>query len=290
MQKLIQVQESNNDGWQYYNDADFPTTLASGQGYLTRLKSTGTDGKIAFTGPLNNSPLNVTVANTLTDNGWNALGNPFTSALDIKSTVNGFLNLASNLDVLETGYKAIYLWYQTDGSTTGTGSYTAGVEQYYSVINNAGYSLVRTYNGILTDNFIQAGQGFLINAGIDGGVLTFTKAMQAHSTALTMKTSETSWPGLTLLAINKGRTRSAVVAFNENMTTGLDETYDAGLLSTSGFNLYTTHWLCLLVLIFRKRANLPLKLVGLSFPKDFIPYSKTGFYRLAHRLKLKPTA
>jgi hypothetical protein len=41
------------------------------------------------------------------------------------------------------------------------------------------------------------------------------------------------------LATTGSRTRSTVVAFSPDMTTGLDPSYDAGLLSVSDFNLYT---------------------------------------------------
>ena len=63
--------------------------------------------------------------------------------------------------------------------------------------------------------------------------------MQIHNTGTTLKKSESSWPGLTLLATSNGKTRSTIAAFNSNMTTGLDPSYDAGLLSVSDFNLYT---------------------------------------------------
>jgi hypothetical protein len=110
------------------------------------------------------------------------------------------------------------------------------------VINNSGYT-GKAYGGPIPDSYVQAGQGFLVNAGIQGSsFVTFKKGtagMQIHSPTLTMKSSETSWPGITFLAENGGRIRSTVVAFNGDMTTGLDPSYDAGLLSASDFNIYT---------------------------------------------------
>ncbi|NLB25471.1 MAG: T9SS type A sorting domain-containing protein, partial [Bacteroidales bacterium] len=83
------------------------------------------------------------------------------------------------------------------------------------------------------------GQGFLINAGGSGGNIQFTKAMQTHDTGLSLKSASTSWPGVTLLAETGNQSRYTIIAFNENMTTGLDKTYDAGLLASSDFILYS---------------------------------------------------
>jgi len=228
--------EPDNEGWRYYNTTTFPfpSALTPGKGYLAKLKSPNTN--IDYTGIINSNVL-VPVTNTPTDNGWNAVGNPFTSAIGITSSASSIKKfLFENDAILDPNYKAIYLWYQS-------GTYTAGVDQYYRVINNSGYfPSGKAYGGPLSDtNYIQAGQGFLINAGVSGNI-TFLKGssgMQTHATTLTMKSAETSWPGITLLASNNGRTRSAIVAFNSNMTNGLDPSYDAGILSASDFNVYT---------------------------------------------------
>jgi hypothetical protein len=63
--------------------------------------------------------------------------------------------------------------------------------------------------------------------------------MQTHQTGFSLKSAEVSWPGITLLAESHGQTRSTVVAFNEQMTVGLDVTYDAGLLASDDFQIYT---------------------------------------------------
>jgi len=75
--------------------------------------------------------------------------------------------------------------------------------------------------------------------------LTFNKGtvgtggMQVHSTGTTLKNAEVSWPGVTLLATAGNETRSTIVTFYTGMTKGLDVGYDAGLFSTSDFNIYT---------------------------------------------------
>jgi len=230
-----------SNAWLYYNSANYPDMLTPGKGYITKLINPYTN--IQYTGPLNNTDVTIPVTGS-SNYGWNAVGNPFTSAIGITETaLSTDKFLTKNSSVLDPSYLAIYLWYQTDGTLLGTGSYTPG-DQYYRTINNSGYT-GKAYGGQIPENNIQAGQGFLINVSSNGNIV-FTKnnvagtaGMQLHSTALTMKSAETSWPGLTLLATSSGRTRSTVVAFNGNMTTGLDPSYDAGLLSASDFNLYT---------------------------------------------------
>jgi hypothetical protein len=220
--------ESNNDGWQYYET--LPSDLTNGQGYLIGMDPEK-DEIVSFTGTLNNGNVSISVDNTGTRNGWNALGNPYTSTIGITTdagTTEKFLT--KNSSILETNYAAIYVWNETGGYD--------GSQQYYKAISNIGYHAAYGM-GTLDDDYVQVGQGFLINAGGSGGTIQFTKAMQTHNTTLTLKSAQTSWPGVTLLAENGNQTRYAVVAFHEDMTTGLDKTYDAGLLSSSDFNLYT---------------------------------------------------
>jgi hypothetical protein len=218
--------EANNAGWQY--KTTIPEGLTPGQGYLVTLGSSNT---LAFTGALNPDPVNISVANTGEFDGWNAVGNPYTSAIKVVGT-GGFLDV--NSGVLATSYAAVYVWNESGELGTYDGS-----QQYYKAISNSGYT-PQINGSILLDgvNNIQVGQGFLINANASSSV-TFTKAMQVSDPTLTLKSAETSWPGITLLAEANGKTRSTVVAFNEQMTTGLDVTYDAGLLASDYFQVYT---------------------------------------------------
>jgi hypothetical protein len=140
-----------------------------------------------------------------------------------------FLDL--NSDRLDPDYAAIYVWNET-------ASYDE-TQQYYKVIGNAGYTSPNTKLTILPDvKNIQAGQGFMIKAK-EAGSIDFNFNMQIHHTNLSLKSAQVSWPGITLLAESQGQTRSTVVAYNQQMTTGLDVTYDAGLLASDVFQVYT---------------------------------------------------
>lgn len=227
--------ESGNSGWTYPY-ATLPGTLTPGMGYLIKLLS---GNSVRYTGTVNGD-VTLSLPSSSTNTGWNAIGNPYTSALRIsdESGYSGFIT--QNTSTLDPNYQAVYLWNQT-------GSYSS-TEQYYNVICNVGY-IGKHYGGILAEKYVQAGQGFLVNLKYNGGangIINFRKGsaapngLQVNSTSTTtLKASQSSWSGITLLASHKGRTCSSVVAFNSNMTNGLDPSYDVGLLSATDFNLYS---------------------------------------------------
>jgi hypothetical protein len=209
--------EAAND-WIY--ETSIPSSLTQGKGYLTRLSEGYTN--IKYTGTLNGS-VSVPVEWSNPDNGWNAVGNPYTSAI----TVGGFL--ASNTTILDPAYQALYVWNQEGTLEQG---------DYYA-ITNSGYTYTSTLYPVMgSTDYIQAGQGFVVHAASVGNV-QFSTSMQTHQPAVSLKNAEISWPGLTLLAQYKGGTSGTVVCFSPEMTTGLDKGYDAGLLSISDFNVYT---------------------------------------------------
>jgi hypothetical protein len=226
--------EEDNIGWEYFTRLDVP--LTDSQGYI--IKPSG-DGIISFSGTLNNSNVTPLVKNDGDfRNGWNAVGNPYTSAIGISvgaPSADYFLNI-SNINILEPYYSAIYVWNQT-------GTYD-GSQKFWKAICNSGYTPnfePSWYGGIgsLSDNIVQAGQGFMINAGGTGGVLTFTRNMQYHSSGQELKSAVRSWPGVTLLASAGTSSRGTAIGFNEKMTEGLDKSYDVGLFPDNNFQFYS---------------------------------------------------
>lgn len=218
--------ESGND-WDYL--AAIPSPLDAGKGYLISLNPSS-DGIIQFTGALNNGNITPSVTSS-PSNGWNAVGNPYTSAIWVKNSLTTAEDfLTKNASQLSDNYAAIYVWNET-------GAYDES-QQYYKVIGNSGYTPPWLPGGTIDEDYIQAGQGFLINAK-SSSFVTFTKAMQDHQSTIALKSAAVSWPGMTLLAESHGQTRSTVVAYNDQMTTGLDVTYDAGLLAADVFQVYT---------------------------------------------------
>jgi len=160
----------------------------------------------------------------LTDNwgggGWNLLGNPYTSALNVGSFITG------NSTQFDPNYMALYLY---DGS------------DYRYVSNPVGTWLSGT---AMNENFIQAGQGFFVLAMNDASEFTFKRTMQGHDTdVLLLKSASAgeSWPGLQLNVRYGEKVSSTLVVYNESMTAGLDPGYDIGLMSSGPeVDIYTT--------------------------------------------------
>jgi hypothetical protein len=210
----------NGNAWNsYFTDAT-SGTFTSGKGYSMRHDD---DNYIAFYGDLITG--NKTVTLTKTGEGWNCIGNPYTSAIGMNSSAGTASNfLGVNSGELESSYACVYVWDPTTTSYKIIGGLPSGLGGERS----------------LGQDLLQAGQGFFVKAASAGASINFTPAMQTHSTGTVLKSAEAAWPGFELTASASGVKASTVVAFNSAMTKGLDPTYDAGLLRASnGLSLYT---------------------------------------------------
>jgi len=200
-------------------------SAGGGKGFSIR---TFIDGQathfVDATGFPNPNTVNVTLTRSAatTDNGWNCIGNPFTSALNIRNISNdGFLN-AANSSVLEPGYVAVYVW-DTNNITTSKKT------PEYIVINNA-----------TSISSVQTAQGFFVRSVVGGGNVSFTKTMQKPSAVLTFKDADIDWPSLKIIASNQTVSSSTEIKFVTNTTKGLDPGYDAGMLKANpDFSLYS---------------------------------------------------
>lgn len=207
--------EASNTWDSNYPIADTEGSFAAGSGYSV-LRSA--PGVVSYTGTINTSDVSKPLTRTLY--GWNALGNPYTSAINATETAHTTNNLiTANTGNFDPSFAALYLW---DAATN-----------TYVTINNTG-------TGSLVQNYIQAGQGFFVRAKDNTG-LTFsiTEAMQTHQTSTPLKSGETAWPSIHLAVNSNEKHSSTLLAFNDQMTTGLDVTYDAGMFkSDKNFALY----------------------------------------------------
>ena len=197
--------------------------LSDGRGFAMHIAAANT--AVTFTGSLQAGTL---TANGLTPGAWNCVGNPYTSAIGINSAssaVNDFLSL--NLGAtpnIDPSFGAIYIWEQPDALNNQTGGYT--------VISNVPVSSP-AFN-------IQQGQAFLIKTNITATSVDFSHAMQLHIPNLALKAAAISWPVIQLSATVNSQKSTTCIAFNDQMTKGLDPTYDVGMLRTnSPVSLYT---------------------------------------------------
>lgn len=207
--------------WNSYFTTATPGNYVAGKGYS--LRRTG-DGIATFTGTLTSGTKTVALTKVGTE-GWNCVGNPYTSAINMNtaaSASNNFLKTnaidASNLD---PSYACLYVWDDAIAA--------------YKITGNISYG-----GRDLAQNIFAPGQGFFVKANNSSSSVQFTAAMQAHQPATELKSGQVSWPGFELTATSGLIKASTVVAFDNAMTRGLDPTYDAGLLrGSSGLSVYT---------------------------------------------------
>ncbi len=180
-------------------------SVGSGKGYCLR---TSADAAVTFTGALQAGTESIT---GLTSAHWNSIGNPYSSGIKINSNsdaVNNFITVNSaNLD---GAYAAVYVWDPT--LNTGAGDYVI-------------------YNQASSATNLPLGQAFLVKMGGSATSLSFTNAMQTHTNTVAVKAAKnTNWPTIKLTAAINNANNTTTIAYNNDMTKGLDPTYDAGLL------------------------------------------------------------
>jgi hypothetical protein len=208
---LITYNESI-DNWNDLMTNSSGGNIEPGQGYCVRIEDQGDPAlnSVAFNGTFVNG--NVQVSLSRSNNGWNLIGNPLTSAMYVRQEVNGFLTV--NKDKLDASYIALYLW-------------DPAANDYKIVNNNEGQSN------------LALSQGFFVKAAAAGNV-TFTQQMQIHQTDAPFKSGVIQWPSVVLSAKAGDVSSSTKINFNEEMTLGLDPGYDAGILrSGKGFDIYS---------------------------------------------------
>ena len=206
---MMDYNESTNN-WNTFFANDHEGNLTSGKGFSLR---TDADGTVTFTGTLATDAVNTTVART-GDNGWNCVGNPYTSAIFINDAAdadNNFIDLnASNLD---PSYFSVYVWEQGNGS----------------------YSIIALDDAAF---YAQVGQAFFVKTKTDATQVQFTTAMQTHQPSAAFKSGTVASPEIMLTATMDEKERTARIKFSDEMTPGLDVGYDAGVFKT-GFDVYT---------------------------------------------------
>lgn len=204
--------------WNNYFNAVTTEILNIGKGYSLRRSS---DGLITWEGSIITGSKTINL--TKSGEGWNCIGNPYTSAINMNTSadaVNNFLTV--NSGSLDPSYACAYLW--DDASLK------------YKILGNVNYG-----TRDLGQNFVQAGQGFFVKAKDGSSSVQFTADMQTHQTGISLfKSAKLKWPSVELNAISGTANSSTYIMFNNSMSKGLDVTYDAGLLrGKSGLNFYS---------------------------------------------------
>ena len=177
---LMDYNTADNTWNDYYPVSGASGTIDAGKGYSARIDA---NGVITFTGNITSSDYTKTGLIT-TGEGWNCIGNPYTSSIsmnELADATNNFLTInASNLDA---SYACVYIWDE------GTSS--------YKILGNSPVSL--SSGRYLTQNYVAPGQGFFVK--VIASSISFTTAMQSHqnnTAAPFLKSAKVSWPVIKL--------------------------------------------------------------------------------------------
>lgn len=208
-------------GWEEYFNASSTGSLTPGEAYLLRR---GNNGTIEFKGNSKGSYTQVSIIRSR--NGWNGVGNPFSSSIKVRGDVPGADNfLGVNASALDPSYAALYI-------------YDPATPAYYKIINNSASA-----GRYIAQDYLQAGQGFLVKSALGGGTISFTHGMKYHQSAnpfYKKTTKESDWFPLDIEITAAGKKANTLLLLNERMTKGLDVTYDAGLMGgDDSFRTYT---------------------------------------------------
>ena len=160
-----------------------------------------TPGSLVFTGNLKTDDVLKPVK--LGSDGWNLIGNPYPSLLNVNTNANSSNNMVSvNFANLSAGFKALYFWDAVNGS--------------YIPFNNASDA-----------KYIAPGQGFFVK--IDGNTsISFNENMQTHQLGDNFLKSQNTFN--IKLKVNNGTSgKETDIKYINKMTLGIDEGYDARL-------------------------------------------------------------
>ncbi len=215
---MMDYDEESND-WNTYFTNNQSGNLIAGKGFSLR---TNNDSTVTFSGTLSTGTISTTVTRT-GDNGWNCVGNPYPSAIAINTKAGASNFIASNYDSetpsnsnLDPSYTSVYVWEQDKGA--------------YTIIPLGDESDAAFY--------AQVGQAFMVKANTGKTTVQFTPAMQTHQPSAAFKSGTVASPEIRLTTRMDEKESTTRITFNDEMSTGLDVGYDAGVFKT-GFDIYT---------------------------------------------------
>ncbi|QYJ68401.1 choice-of-anchor J domain-containing protein [Flavobacterium litorale] len=242
-------QTLTNRFYNYDEGTDLYTAIAPGSnnfqpgnGYLIRMPNNhvdfvdeGTPGQ-TWTGTFEGVPNNgtITVAMETALNGYNLVGNPYPSPINISDFY------VANTGTIGAG-SALYFWRKRNnpGSTT------------YATITNAAYTANSaaggdTGSGTFTGDsgtwVINPGQGFFVEA--TGGSLEFNNTMRRgvnNGQFFRMQQPEQQSSRIWLNLTAEGKFSQTAIVYNSNMTLGIDYGWDGkALVGNDPVALYST--------------------------------------------------
>ncbi|MBU2650905.1 MAG: T9SS type A sorting domain-containing protein, partial [Bacteroidetes bacterium] len=146
-----------------------------------------------------------------TAEGWNLVGNPFTSTLAANSNADATNLISTNSSNLDVTYGGLYLWNEQ-------ASYTGNRNDYITISNSD------------AAKYVAPGQGFMVCTNANNNTFTFDTDHRKHGT-VTFYKGDDMVPRYYLAVNGPGNDYNDIlIAFINGTSTGLDHTYDAGKL------------------------------------------------------------
>ena len=207
-----------------------------GRGYLIRMpndhiefEDAETPGEVwtgTFEGVPNNGTVSITMETTL--NGYNLVGNPYPSPINISDF------FATNEGTIDSG-SALYFWRKrNDPGTTAYATITNGA---YTANSAAGGDTgSATFTGDSSTWVINPGQGFFVEAS-SASTLTFDNSMRRGvNNSQFFRSSENELPASSRLWLNltkDNKFSQMAIVYNSEMTLGIDYGWDGKALINS---------------------------------------------------------
>ena len=211
------------------------TDFTAGKGILIRTPNNWSSTTPAaypgeFKGVLNNGDVTTAVVD-----GFNLLGNPYTSPISATS----FLLNTNNSSTL--GMNTIHFWTHTIASNPVTGTYATS---NYATHNGAG-GVAAAAGGEEPDGIIQVGQGFVVEVDVNGtAVFNNSMRLSASNGQFFKSANQTTtlerhrmWLDLTSPQYSHNQ---ILVGYIEGATNALDPSLDAKLFAQSNSVIYST--------------------------------------------------
>ncbi len=195
----IGVHSESSGNWSYpvLVSGTYTDTFEFGKGYAIRMVASVGTGTVDISGPLPGAPSSTYTLSGLTSSnfGWECLGNPYTSSLDIAQF------LSDNSSKINSSYSAVYLWDQS-------------LSDYKSA----------------TSGQMALGQGFFVKVGSGTTSIGFNPAQRVMGSGAEFKSASVPCPEMCLTAVSGDNINKTYFKFNNQMTAGLDEGNDLGKL------------------------------------------------------------
>lgn len=200
------------DGWHYNSTTKSWENLGAGESWPDLIAGNGydyysnTDMTFVFQGRLNTANTNVTLyynsagsIPNISQQGFNLIGNPFTSGLDWDAVVSAN-NIWNNVGA------AIYFTH--NGIT-------------YTYVNG-----ITSPNDFGDGRYIPAMQGFFVKSNLNNVTLTIPASAKVYSNHARYK-SATLIPMIRVEAEGAGKSDQTVIRFDKNATAGFDNNFDS---------------------------------------------------------------